>query len=118
MSFGSRLRERRKALGLTQEAVGKQLNITSSAVGNYENGISFPNADILYQVFSVLKCDANYLFQDEMGESIEFERQSALINLFIQLNEEGQNKLIDNADDLVSSGKYIKSHPDAMGTET
>lgn len=68
MSFGSRLRERREELGLKQSELGKMLGITGSAIGNYENGISSPKADILYQVFSVLRCDANYLFQDEMKE--------------------------------------------------
>lgn len=68
MSFGSRLKERREELGLKQSELGKMLGITGSAIGNYENGVSSPKADILYQVFSVLKCDANYLFQDEMKE--------------------------------------------------
>lgn len=68
MSFGSRLRARREDLGLKQSELGKMLGVTGSAIGNYENGISSPKADILYQVFNVLKCDANYLFQDEMKE--------------------------------------------------
>lgn len=68
MSFGSRLRERREELGLKQSELGKMLGVTGSAIGNYENGVSSPKADILHQVFDVLKCDANYLFQDEMKE--------------------------------------------------
>lgn len=69
MSFGSRLRERREELGLKQSELGKMLGITGSAIGNYENGISSPKADILYQVFDVLKCDANYLFQADLAEA-------------------------------------------------
>lgn len=68
MSFASRLRERREALGLNQAELGKKLGVTGSAIGNYENGVSTPKADILFQVFDALKCDANYLFQDEMRE--------------------------------------------------
>lgn len=68
MSFSSRLREKREALGLKQSELGKLLGVTGSAIGNYENGVSSPKADILYKVFDVLKCDANYLFQDEMRE--------------------------------------------------
>ena len=68
MSFGTRLRERREELGLKQSELGKLLGVTGSAIGNYENGISSPKADVLYQVFDVLKCDANYLFQDEIKE--------------------------------------------------
>lgn len=68
MSFGTRMRERRESLGLKQSELGELLGITGSAIGNYETGISSPKADILYRVFDVLKCDANYLFQDEMRD--------------------------------------------------
>lgn len=68
MSFGSRLRERREALGMKQSELGQLLGVTGSAIGNYENEVSSPKADILYRVFDVLHCDANYLFQDEIKE--------------------------------------------------
>lgn len=66
MGISNRLRERREQLGLTQGEVASKLGITPGAVGNYENGVSTPKADILFKVFDALKCDANYLFQDEM----------------------------------------------------
>lgn len=66
MGLANRLRERREQLGLTQGEVASLLGITPGAVGNYENGVSTPKADILFKVFDALKCDANYLFQDEM----------------------------------------------------
>lgn len=68
MGLSNRLRERREQLGLTQGEVANLLGITPGAVGNYENGVSTPKADILFKVFDALKCDANYLFQDEMKE--------------------------------------------------
>ena len=43
------------------------------------------------------------------SESLSSETQ--LLTLHRQLNEEGQEKLLSYADDLVSSGKYIKSDP-------
>jgi repressor LexA len=66
MSFGTRLREQREGLGLTQGELGRLLGVTGSAVGNYETGGSFPKADILYRIFDVLHCQPNILFQDEM----------------------------------------------------
>ena len=118
MSFGSRLRERREALSLKQSELGKLLGVTGSAIGNYENGVSSPKADVLYKVFDVLQCDANYLFQDEMEkENASSERSETLLSLFKKLNAEGQEKLIDYADDLVKSEKYIKSDPPAVGSE-
>lgn len=67
MGLSNRLKERREQLGLTQGEVASLLGITPGAVGNYENGVSTPKADILFKVFDALKCDANYLFQDEMN---------------------------------------------------
>lgn len=43
--------------------------------------------------------------------------EERLLALFRQLNEEGQEKLIDSADDLVRSGKYIKSLEAGMGRD-
>lgn len=119
MSFGSRLKERRESLGLKQGELGKLLGITGSAIGNYENGVSSPKADILYRVFDVLQCDANYLFQDEMSNSSEetFELEKDLLDCFHELNDEGQSKLLDYADDLVKSGKYIKIGSSALAHE-
>lgn len=37
--------------------------------------------------------------------------EQQLLTLYNDLNTEGQEKLIDYADDLVSSGKYIKTDP-------
>lgn len=56
MSFGSRLRARREELGLKQSELGELLGVSGSAIGNYENGVSSPKADVLYQVFDVLIC--------------------------------------------------------------
>lgn len=68
MGLSNRLKERREQLGLTQSEVATLLGITPGAVGNYENGVSTPKADVLFKVFDALKCDANYLFQDEMSK--------------------------------------------------
>ncbi len=68
MGLSNRLKERREQLGLTQSEVAALLGITPGAVGNYENGVSTPKADVLFKVFDALKCDANYLFQDEMSK--------------------------------------------------
>lgn len=66
MSFGTRLKARREQLGITQPQLAEMLGVSKGAIGNYETGINSPKATILFKVFDVLDCDANYLFQDEM----------------------------------------------------
>ena len=40
MGFASRMKERRIELGITQAQLAKKLGVTSSAIGNYETGVS------------------------------------------------------------------------------
>lgn len=68
MSIGSRMKERRELLGMTQIQFANALGVTKGAIGNYETGANSPKASLMYKVFDILKCDANYLFQDEMKE--------------------------------------------------
>lgn len=68
MSFHTRLKQRREEIGLTQIQLANLLGVTKGAIGNYETGLSSPKAEILFKVFNVLDCDANYLFQDEIKE--------------------------------------------------
>lgn len=41
--------------------------------------------------------------------------RSILIQNFDQLNQEGQERLVETSDDMVSSGKYIKSDTNPLG---
>ena len=99
MGLSNRLKERREQLGLTQSEVASLLGITPGAVGNYENGVSTPKADILFKVFDALKCDANYLFQDEMNECSQEDAATPLemehlVKKYRDLDEHGK-KMVD-----------------------
>ncbi len=49
--------------------------------------------------------------EDEPGDDL----RSILIRNFDQLNQEGQERLVETSDDMVSSGKYIKSDKNQLG---
>ena len=65
MSLNSRIKERTEDLKLTRIELANLIGVTPSAIANYENGISSPKVELLYKLFDALKCDANYLYQDE-----------------------------------------------------
>lgn len=102
MSFASRLKEQRIKMNFTQAALAEALGITKSAVGHYEAGLNSPKAEILFKVFEVLKCDANYLFQDEMADiresSASSEEMENLVKKFRQLDESGKNFILSAID--------------------
>lgn len=68
MSFGDKLKARREELGMKQAELGKLLGVTGAAVGNYENSVSMPKAEVLSRIFRALDTDANFLFEDYLGE--------------------------------------------------
>ena len=45
------------------------------------------------------------------------QKLEALASALDQLNEEGQDKLLDYAEDLVASGRYIKNNSDKLGNK-
>ena len=69
MGIGKRIKEKRELLGYNQEQLANIVGVTKSAIGNYENEVSHPKEPILYKLFDALKCDANYLFQDELNNN-------------------------------------------------
>ena len=60
---GQRIRERRTALGLTQEQLAAALNISYQQVQKYETGSNRVSAGRLYEIARHLECDVSYFFQ-------------------------------------------------------
>ena len=64
MSIGSRLKEARNRQKITQADLARAVKVTTSAIGNYETGVSTPKEPVLIELMKVLGVDANYLYQD------------------------------------------------------
>ena len=95
MSFGQRLRERRKELGISQGELAKALGVSRSAISNYENGQNAMREDVLLRLFRVLEIEPNYLYQDSFtGKgftcSVEEER---LVKAYRSLRTTGRQTL-------------------------
>ena len=84
MSFGSRLRDKRNELNITQPQLAKMLGVSQSAVGSWETDVNSPRATLLYDLFDILHCDANYLFQDETRELYKYEASPEEFNNIIK----------------------------------
>lgn len=118
MSMGSRIKELRKLRKLTRNQLAQAAGVSVSAISNYENDLSAPKEEILYNLFDILKCDANYLYQDYM-DSIElftttFDEQELIrkTRLLSKYDLETLNLLIDRMlnKTMDNLNKYI-SHP-------
>ena len=92
MSIGSRIKERREQLNLTQPELAALLGVSKGTVGNYESNISSPNEKILFKLFEVLNCDANYLYQDNIVQNAQCLNSTELehIKKYRELDDHGQ----------------------------
>ena len=80
MKINEIIKEKRLALGYTQEQLAKFLNLTTPAVNKWERGISYPDITILPALARILKTDLNTLlsFKDDLSdyEVVVFKRFS------------------------------------------
>ena len=117
MSFD--IETKRKEKRLTLEELAKMVGVSKSTVKKWETGyISNMRRDRINALAKILDLNPNVLIDEAPDDtpapapadfsSAQNEEQQ-LIELYRQLNPEGQEKVTDYADDLVNSGKYKKS---------
>lgn len=123
--LAANLKKYRKLAGLTINEVGERIGKSGKTVSAWENGRGQPDADMLiklcgvYNVHSVADLlgstseAANVPAEPQKEKPVENDGrdmdEAKLLSLFRQLNTEGRERLLENADDMVKSGKYIKS---------
>ena len=62
MSIGSRIKQRREELGLTQPQLAKMIGVSKRTIINYEQGTRYPQDHEIYaKLANALNCDENYL---------------------------------------------------------
>lgn len=66
MSIATRLKEARVRSRLTQAELARLVKVTTSAIGNYETGVSVPKETVFIALMKALQVDANYFYQDEV----------------------------------------------------
>ena len=92
MSFGERIKYRRGELKLSRADLAERLGVSSSAVSNYENGVSFPKEDIMLRLFDSLETEPNILFQDSYrgGGQVMSGPEQALLRQYRGLSPMGR----------------------------
>ena len=64
-AFGERIRQRRRAKGLSLRALGEKAQLTASFLAQVERGLSSPSIASLQQIARVLEVPIFYFFTDE-----------------------------------------------------
>lgn len=63
MSIGARIRQARKAKGLTQEELGKLLHVTGAAISHFERGRRDVDAKTLAKIARVLEKPIDFFLE-------------------------------------------------------
>lgn len=113
--FSHNLRQLREAAGLTVEEFCRQYNarfdgrMNKSTVSRYENGLQEPMVSTVRHIAAFFSMDPSELLGYSRPDGGVDLQLVALKDALEQLNEEGREKLLDYAADLVASGRYIKN---------
>ena len=70
LHVGKRVRLRRTLLGMSQEQLGTELNITFQQVQKYERGANRVSASRLWDISQILDVPINYFFDDMTENTI------------------------------------------------
>lgn len=123
MDTGAKIKQLRESLDMTQEELGKLLGVKKAAINKYETGtvVNLKRSTIenLCNIFNVtpqyLLSDSDLSPSSSSAPELELtEQEERLICICRSLNEEGRERLVEYGDDLVASGKYIKSCEDEV----
>ena len=117
------IRKARKEAGLTQEDLAQEIGVNRATLSKYESGVISPTLDMLAKIAVAL----NRPVQDLLGEdkpddfgwstnekAIDMQnsiRENRLLIAFYGLSYEGQNKVIEYAEDLKKIAAYQNTDP-------
>lgn len=117
MDIGSRIKALREARGLTLEQVGDFVGVNKATVQRYEIGNIDIKRNVAIKLAECLGTSPSYImgWTDDRLSGVTSTTLAALpphlqalADALDQLNEDGQEKLLDYAADLVAGGRYKK----------
>lgn len=79
---GAKVRERRTALGVSQEKLGDSLGLTFQQIQKYEKGVNRIGASRLFQIARELEVPVQYFFENAPVEGAEDETDPPQIMRF------------------------------------
>ncbi|TBV11344.1 helix-turn-helix domain-containing protein [Stutzerimonas kirkiae] len=101
MPFTKRLKEARRAVGVSQEKLGLEIGldpaVASARMNQYERGVHFPNLGTLQQIAGALRLPLAYFF-------CESDEEARMLKLLHSLTTDQKHEAIRLVEALVAAG--------------
>lgn len=113
VTIGQRIRQKRKEFNWTQQELAKRLkDVSHVAISQWESNTTKPNAENLYELSVVLKCDLGWLLKGEGAKSSVTPYNNDDIYKIPVLNDESLSNIHDVLDIPISSheSEYIMTN--------
>ena len=102
VAIGTRIREARLKIGMTQEALAQKLDIGSTYVSDIERGIKSPSFSLFINLIKILGVSADYILRGEVDAGKSY--------VYNELNEKLDNLTPQQRENvLVMINAYIKT---------
>lgn len=117
-TFGERIRQARENRKMLQSDLAAAVGVKSSAViSNWEKDINKPDAEKMIKLCHVLGVSAAWLLDYYGAEDINAAEHDLLFG-FRELNDDGQQIILDTVRGLIASGHYKKASPSSGVVES
>ena len=112
MEMSQRIKERRLAMGYTQEELAEKLGLQKSAIAKYENGrVENIKRSIILKMANILECTPTYLMGWEEAKSATSNTLPPIMNYYDQLNNSGKAEATKRVGELTFIPHYT-THPE------
>jgi len=101
--------------GIDRQQLATDLGFPYTTITDWLKGKTYPRIDKIEMMARYFRCEKSDLIENhDLNPDIMTANESVFIDLFRQLNEEGQEELLKHARLLTASGLYIKSNSPRM----
>ncbi len=115
MTFPERLKYYRTKKGLTQQQVADILKIQKATYSGYETGRREPDVFKIKELARIFCITGDELLDTGFQNLYDSSNTHPLIEIYERLNDEGQHKLMEYAEDLDATGRYKKHNQSDVG---
>ena len=108
-AIGEVIKEKRKERHMSQNQLAKKAGIAQATLSAIESSTKSPAVDTVEKISAALECPVSELLGEEREGALPLtNRQLELLQIYLQLNQEARDQLMDYANYLLSRHEHKK----------